>query len=99
MVIANRGEIAVRVLRTARERGWSTVVLHTADEAASADAFEVALRTALAGAMERLARLRDDPEIRALLSDPELLDLVDRRDALGLLSHPRLREALRRAST
>jgi hypothetical protein len=73
--------------------------LVTADEAASAAAFEDALRTALGGAMERLARLRDDPEMRALLSDPEVLGLVERRDALGLLSHPRFRSVLRRAST
>ncbi|TSE01468.1 ATP-grasp domain-containing protein [Skermania sp. ID1734] len=35
VVIANRGEIAVRILRTARERGDETVVLHTAEESAS----------------------------------------------------------------
>ncbi|WP_019928745.1 carboxyl transferase domain-containing protein [Nocardia sp. BMG111209] len=35
VVVANRGEIAVRVLRTARERGWSTLALYTADEAGS----------------------------------------------------------------
>ncbi|MQY26548.1 carboxyl transferase domain-containing protein [Nocardia aurantia] len=35
VVVANRGEVAVRVLRTARERGWSTLVLHTGDEAGS----------------------------------------------------------------
>jgi uncharacterized membrane protein required for colicin V production len=73
--------------------------LVTSEEAASADAFEAALRSALAGAMNRLAELRDDPELRALLSDPEVLGLVERRDALGLLSHPRFREVLRRAST
>ncbi|MFI1913449.1 carboxyl transferase domain-containing protein [Nocardia sp. NPDC020380] len=33
VVIANRGEIAVRVLRTARERGYATLALHTAEEA------------------------------------------------------------------
>ncbi|MEV6767865.1 carboxyl transferase domain-containing protein [Nocardia sp. NPDC051030] len=35
VVVANRGEVAVRVIRTARERGYGTVVLHTAEEAGS----------------------------------------------------------------
>jgi acetyl/propionyl-CoA carboxylase alpha subunit len=35
MVVANRGEVAVRVLRTARERDYSTLALHTDDEAAA----------------------------------------------------------------
>jgi uncharacterized membrane protein required for colicin V production len=68
-------------------------------EAASAEAFDRALRTALDGAVQRLAKLRNDPEMRALLNDPEVLELVERRDALGLLSHPRFRSVLRRAST
>jgi membrane protein required for colicin V production len=68
-------------------------------EAASPDAFEAALRTALQGAIERLARMRNDPELRALLEDPEVQGLVERRDALGLLSHPGIRTVLRRAST
>ncbi|MEV0360881.1 carboxyl transferase domain-containing protein [Nocardia sp. NPDC050697] len=32
VVVANRGEVAVRILRTARDRGYETVVLHTAAE-------------------------------------------------------------------
>ncbi|WP_067822399.1 acetyl-CoA carboxylase family protein [Nocardia inohanensis] len=35
VVIANRGEIAVRVARTARERGYGTLALYTAEEAGS----------------------------------------------------------------
>ncbi|MGF6883073.1 acetyl/propionyl-CoA carboxylase alpha subunit [Nocardia sp. GAS34] len=35
VVVANRGEVAVRILRTARECGYSTLVLHTVEESAS----------------------------------------------------------------
>jgi len=35
VVVANRGEVAVRVLRTARECGYSTLVMYTGEESAS----------------------------------------------------------------
>ncbi|MEV4123860.1 carboxyl transferase domain-containing protein [Nocardia sp. NPDC049707] len=35
VVVANRGEVAVRVIRTARERNYATLALHTGDEAAT----------------------------------------------------------------
>ncbi|WP_062981988.1 acetyl-CoA carboxylase family protein [Nocardia anaemiae] len=35
VVVANRGEVAVRVIRTARERNYSTLALYTGEEAAT----------------------------------------------------------------
>lgn len=35
VAVVNRGEVAVRVVRTAREREWGTVAVHTAEEAAA----------------------------------------------------------------
>ncbi|MFD0364927.1 carboxyl transferase domain-containing protein [Nocardia sp. GCM10030253] len=35
IAVANRGEVAVRVIRTARERAYSALALHTGDEAAA----------------------------------------------------------------
>ena len=35
LLIANRGEIAVRIMRSAAERGYTTVAVHGADDAAS----------------------------------------------------------------
>ncbi|MEM7749034.1 MAG: biotin carboxylase N-terminal domain-containing protein, partial [Pseudomonadota bacterium] len=35
LLVANRGEIAVRILRTAAEQGWQTVAVHPADDATS----------------------------------------------------------------
>ena len=67
--------------------------LVTSERPRAPDAFEGALADRAGRRLERLARLRDDPEMRALLADPEVLGLVERRDALGLLSHPRFRSA------
>lgn len=72
--------------------------LVSAEDAATQGAFERAFGEALGEAIARLARLRNDPELRALLDDPEVLGLVERRDAFGLLTHPRLQSVLRRAS-
>src|SRR5580692_5119533 len=33
LMVANRGEVAVRVLRTAAEQGWSTVAVYGVDDA------------------------------------------------------------------
>lgn len=62
-------------------------------------AFERALAEALDAAARRLAELRSDPEMRALLEDPEVQGLVERRDAFGLLTHPRFQSLIRRATT
>jgi hypothetical protein len=60
-------------------------------------AFERALADALSEASGRIARLRSDPAVRALLEDPEVVERVERGDAFGLLTDPRFQKALERA--
>jgi membrane protein required for colicin V production len=70
------------------------------DRAAAAHpiAFARALDEAVREASVRVAALRRDPDVQALLQDPEVLSLVERGDAFGLLTHPRFRSVLNRAS-
>lgn len=91
---------SARALTLDAELRGQLASLGLVDAAAAADpaAFERALADALGAASRRLAELRSDPEMRALLEDPEVLDLVERRDAFGLLTHPRFQSVIRRAT-
>ena len=40
----------------------------------------------------------EDPEIKALASDPEIISLVQSGDTLALLAHPRLKKVVERLS-
>lgn len=76
IVVANRGEIAVRIVRTARERGYRTHVLHTGEESESA-----AVR--LADAAVRLPG-----EGAAAYLDVEAVVAAARSAGPGALVHP-----------
>jgi hypothetical protein len=70
-----------------------------ADAAADPAAFEAALTPVLQEVGTRVARLRTDPEVRALLRDPEIVSLLERGDTLGLLTHPAFQDLVRRVTT
>lgn len=72
--------------------------LVSAGAAAHPIAFERELTAALESASARVARLRDDPEVQALLADPDVRGLLERGDALRLLAHPGFQSLLRRAA-
>ncbi len=44
----------------------------------------------------RVARARHDPELHALARDPEIADLLQRRDVVGLLRNPRFSSTVQR---
>jgi hypothetical protein len=88
-----RGLVGDAALR--HELGRLGVV--TAEAAAHPVAFERALGAALGEAAARVAALRDDPSLQALLADPEVRALLERGDALRLLAHPGFQDLLRRA--
>ncbi|WP_024804079.1 carboxyl transferase domain-containing protein [Nocardia sp. BMG51109] len=76
LVVANRGEIAVRILRTARDQGFPTLVLHTADEA---DALPVRLA-------DDAVPLPGDGAAAYL--DPGAVVAAARKAGAGALVHP-----------
>ena len=61
--------------------------------------FALELRGALQQVGPRLRQLREDPELARLANDPAVMDLVQRRDVVGLLAHPQFQSLVSRALT
>jgi uncharacterized membrane protein required for colicin V production len=59
--------------------------------------FALELRGSLEQVGPRLRALREDPELAQLANDPAVADLLARRDVVGLLLHPRVRDLVARA--
>jgi acetyl/propionyl-CoA carboxylase alpha subunit len=76
LLVANRGEIAVRILRTAREMGIGTVAVFAEDDAA-------ALHVERA---DRALPLGSGPVVETYLSIPKILDVARRAGADAI--HP-----------
>ena len=59
--------------------------------------FALEMRGALEKIGPRLRQLREDPDLARLANDPAVIDLVQRRDVVGLLANPGFRGVLARA--
>ena len=65
LLVANRGEIACRVMRTAKAMGLTTVAVHSAIDASARHAREADIRIDLGGAKPAESYLRIDKLIEA----------------------------------
>jgi 3-methylcrotonyl-CoA carboxylase alpha subunit len=65
LLVANRGEIACRVMRTAKAMGLTTVAVHSAIDASARHAREADIRIDLGGAKPADSYLRVDKLIEA----------------------------------
>lgn len=70
-------------------------------EAAREDpaAFREAMSGVLAEVGPRVARLHQDEELKALATDPEIVELVQAGDTLALMGHPRIQRIVARLSS
>jgi uncharacterized membrane protein required for colicin V production len=69
------------------------------DEVSAGDPaiFALEMRGALAKIGPRLRQVREDPDLARLANDPAVVDLVQRRDVVGLLANPGFQRVLTRA--
>jgi len=77
-------------------RRFAAVGVVEAPAAEDPAAFEAAMAEALRELGPRLHALREDGGLERLLEDPEVAALARSGDSLGLMAHPRVREALAR---
>jgi uncharacterized membrane protein required for colicin V production len=61
--------------------------------------FALEMRGALEKIGPRLRQLREDPDLARMANDPAIIELVQRRDVVGLLAHPEFQDVLTRALT
>lgn len=64
------------------------------DESAGLREADLYVAERLSLAWQRMDAMRNDPQVQALLSDPEVRDLLERRDIPALAADPRVRQLL-----
>jgi hypothetical protein len=69
------------------------------DAALDADAFRKSIAQVFEEIGPRLRGLRDDPAVKELLADPEVVAKLQSGDTIGLLAHAKFRELVARIST
>ncbi|MEE9607236.1 MAG: CvpA family protein [Myxococcota bacterium] len=69
------------------------------DFAADPVLFRSAMYDVLSEVGRRVKGLRDDPELRRLLEDPQVIAMVQEGDAVGLVTHPGFRDLVARVSS
>ncbi len=69
------------------------------DFAADPVLFRSAMYDVLSEVGRRVKGLRDDPELRRLLEDPQVIAMVQEGDAVGLVTHPGFRDLIARVSS
>ncbi|MHA7836460.1 MAG: CvpA family protein [bacterium] len=62
------------------------------------DVFRDSIARVLEEVAPKISRLRNDPEMRALARDPEILALLEAGDPWRLIAHPRIRRLVERVS-
>ena len=69
------------------------------DAAADPGLFRAAVDEVLREVGPRIQGLRNDPELRKLLDDPDVVAMVESGDTLGLMRHPRFHQLVSRVSS
>ena len=91
---------AIRSIVVDEEMRGRFADLGLVEEAARED--RTLFRQTLAGVLKkiapRIADLHTDPELHALASDPEILQLLEEGDTFSLISHPKLKRIVDRVS-
>ena len=92
---------SVRAIVQDREIRGHFADLGLVDESAreSPPVFRAAIAGMLAEVAPRVHRLQQDPEIRSIAADPEIIRLMQARNTMALIRHPRIQRLVQRLST
>ena len=77
----------------------ASLAIITPEEAADPRAFRAAIGQALVAAGPRIEALSQDRSLQRLAEDPEILGLLQAGDTFALITHPKIRALVERATT